>query len=125
MLILCWNLLPSNFDLVDYSYYFSSHWALNSNLIVFVSFVFFMMQCLMYLYHYPDIWYDYATWHAKNVSLDSAAKLYQRALKALPGNWLILHSSHLNILKFMWNSVGLFLIRANQSVSDIMPRQTT
>ncbi|KAK3025624.1 hypothetical protein RJ639_042122 [Escallonia herrerae] len=22
-------------------------------------------QCLMYLYHYPDIWYDYATWHAK------------------------------------------------------------
>ena len=41
----------------------------------------------MHLYHYPDIWYDYATWHAKNGSLDSAAKVFQRALKALPGNW--------------------------------------
>lgn len=43
----------------------------------------------MYLYHYPDIWYDYATWHAKNGSLDSATKVYQRALKALPGKWYI------------------------------------
>ncbi|XP_042479399.1 cleavage stimulation factor subunit 77 isoform X2 [Macadamia integrifolia] len=41
-------------------------------------------QCLMYLYHYPDIWYDYATWHAKSSSLDSAIKVFQRALKALP-----------------------------------------
>lgn len=39
----------------------------------------------MYLYHYPDIWYDYATWHAKNGSKDSAIKIFQRALKALPG----------------------------------------
>lgn len=39
----------------------------------------------MYLYHYPDIWYDYATWHAKNGSIDSAIKIFQRALKALPG----------------------------------------
>lgn len=43
------------------------------------------MQCLMYLYHYPDIWYDYATWHAQNGSLDSAAVIFQRALTALPG----------------------------------------
>ncbi|XP_078438100.1 tetratricopeptide repeat (TPR)-like superfamily protein isoform X2 [Wolffia australiana] len=41
-------------------------------------------QCLMYLYHYPDIWYDYATWHTKSGSVDSAVKLFQRALKALP-----------------------------------------
>ncbi|ONK55468.1 uncharacterized protein A4U43_UnF2920 [Asparagus officinalis] len=46
-------------------------------------------QCLMYLYHYPDIWYDYATWHAKNGSLDSAAKIFQRALKALPDSDLL------------------------------------
>jgi len=41
----------------------------------------------MYLYHYPDIWYDYATWHAKSGSVDSAIKVYQRALKALPGKF--------------------------------------
>lgn len=46
-------------------------------------------QCLMYLYHYPDIWYDYATWHAKNGSLDSAANVFQRALKALPDSDLL------------------------------------
>lgn len=40
----------------------------------------------MYLYHYPDIWFDYATWHAKSGSIDSAIKVYQRSLKALPGN---------------------------------------
>ncbi|XP_071729977.1 cleavage stimulation factor subunit 77 [Rutidosis leptorrhynchoides] len=41
-------------------------------------------QCLMYLYHYPDIWFDYAKWHAKSGSIDSAIKVYQRSLKALP-----------------------------------------
>lgn len=44
-----------------------------------------LVQCLMYLYHYPDIWYDYATWHAQNGSPDAAAVVFQRALKALPG----------------------------------------
>jgi cleavage stimulation factor subunit 3 len=39
----------------------------------------------MFLYHYPDIWYDYATWHAQTGSSDSAAVIFQRALKALPG----------------------------------------
>lgn len=43
----------------------------------------------MYLYHYPDIWYDYASWHAQNGSSDSAAVVFQRALKALPGYYLI------------------------------------
>ncbi|KAL6841494.1 hypothetical protein ACP4OV_028637 [Aristida adscensionis] len=44
----------------------------------------FLSRCLMYLYHHPDIWYDYAMWHAKNGSMDSAAKIFQRALKAIP-----------------------------------------
>lgn len=48
----------------------------------------FPCQCLMYLYHYPDIWYDYATWHAKSGSKDSAVKVFQRASKALPGIYL-------------------------------------
>ncbi|XVF82621.1 hypothetical protein PTKIN_Ptkin16aG0063800 [Pterospermum kingtungense] len=46
--------------------------------------IFTYEQCLMYLYHYPDIWYDYATWHAKSGSMDAAIKVFQRALKALP-----------------------------------------
>ncbi|KAI3448085.1 hypothetical protein Pfo_004750 [Paulownia fortunei] len=46
-------------------------------------------QCLMYLYHYPDIWYDYATWHAKSDSRDSAIKVFQRALKALPDSEML------------------------------------
>ncbi|KAL8484475.1 hypothetical protein ACS0TY_026961 [Phlomoides rotata] len=46
-------------------------------------------QCLMYLYHYPDIWYDYAMWHAKSGSRDSAIKVFQRALKALPDSELL------------------------------------
>ncbi|KAL9268009.1 Cleavage stimulation factor subunit 77-like protein [Drosera capensis] len=46
-------------------------------------------QCLMYLYHYPDIWYDYAAWHAKNGTADSAVKVLQRALKALPDSDLL------------------------------------
>eukprot|EP00252_Welwitschia_mirabilis_P003377 TRINITY_DN13455_c0_g1_i2.p1 TRINITY_DN13455_c0_g1~~TRINITY_DN13455_c0_g1_i2.p1 ORF type:complete len:421 (+),score=95.39 TRINITY_DN13455_c0_g1_i2:408-1670(+) len=45
--------------------------------------VFTYEQCLMYLYHYPDIWYDYATWHSRNGILDAASKVYNRALKAI------------------------------------------
>ncbi|KAL0348373.1 UNVERIFIED_CONTAM: Cleavage stimulation factor subunit [Sesamum angustifolium] len=46
-------------------------------------------QCLMYLYHYPDIWYDYAMWHAQSGSRDSAIKVFQRALKALPDSEML------------------------------------
>ncbi|KAK4345376.1 hypothetical protein RND71_035552 [Anisodus tanguticus] len=45
--------------------------------------------CLMYLYHYPDIWYEYATTHAKAGSIDSAIKVFQRALKALPDSEML------------------------------------
>lgn len=50
-----------------------------------ISYYCYFIQCLMYMYHYPDIWYDYATWHAKGGSIDAAIKVFQRALKALPG----------------------------------------
>lgn len=51
--------------------------------------IFTYEQCLMYLYHYPDVWYDYATWHAKSGSIDAAIKVFQRALKALPDSDLL------------------------------------
>ncbi|XP_030952136.1 cleavage stimulation factor subunit 77-like [Quercus lobata] len=51
--------------------------------------IFTYEQCLMYLYHYPDIWYDYATWHAKTGSIDAAVKVFQRALKALPDSEML------------------------------------
>ncbi|KAJ0042094.1 hypothetical protein Pint_17119 [Pistacia integerrima] len=47
------------------------------------------VQCLMYLYHYPDIWYDYAIWHAKSGSVDAAIKVFQRSLKALPDSEML------------------------------------
>ena len=64
----------------------------------------FYFQCLMYLYHHPDAWYDYATWHAKNGSTDSAIKIFQRAVKALPGNWI---SFEVLLIKsvMIWTSV--------------------
>lgn len=46
--------------------------------------IFTYEQCMMFMFHYPDIWYDYATWHSRNTTLDSAVKVFQRALKALP-----------------------------------------
>jgi hypothetical protein len=63
-------------------------------LVIFIYYIFYLwifslhfsrIQCLMYMYHYPDIWYDYATWHAKGGSIDAAIKVFQRSLKALPG----------------------------------------
>ncbi|XP_048321207.2 cleavage stimulation factor subunit 77 isoform X1 [Ziziphus jujuba] len=51
--------------------------------------IFTYEQCLMYLYHYPDVWYEYATWHAKSGSIDAAIKVFQRALKALPDSQML------------------------------------
>ncbi|CAI8584417.1 unnamed protein product [Vicia faba] len=51
--------------------------------------IFTYEQCLMYMYHYPDIWYDYATWHAKGGSIDAAIKVFQRSLKALPDSEML------------------------------------
>ncbi|VVA91694.1 unnamed protein product [Arabis nemorensis] len=46
-------------------------------------------QCLMCLYHYPDVWYDYAEWHIKSGSTDAAIKIFQRALKAIPDSEML------------------------------------
>jgi cleavage stimulation factor subunit 3 len=46
-------------------------------------------QCLMCLYHYPDVWYDYAEWHVKSGSTDAAIKVFQRALKAIPDSEML------------------------------------
>lgn len=46
-------------------------------------------QCLMYLYHYPDMWYEYAMWLAKCGSVDAAVKVFERALKALPDSEML------------------------------------
>ncbi|KAK4282046.1 hypothetical protein QN277_013468 [Acacia crassicarpa] len=51
--------------------------------------IFTYEQCLMYLYHYPDVWHDYATWHAKSGSIDAAIKVFQRSLKALPDSEML------------------------------------
>ncbi|CAK8538091.1 unnamed protein product [Lathyrus sativus] len=51
--------------------------------------IFTYEQCLMYMYHYPDVWYDYATWHAKGGSIDAAVKVFQRSLKALPDSEML------------------------------------
>lgn len=64
----------------DYNYFFFYFFYLWNFLLHFT-----VIQCLMYMYHYPDIWYDYATWHAKGGSIDAAIKVFQRSLKALPG----------------------------------------
>ncbi|KAK1278946.1 hypothetical protein QJS04_geneDACA003537 [Acorus gramineus] len=64
-----------------------SFWLLKSK--QFSDYQHFVPDCLMYLYHYPDVWYDYATWHAKNGSVDSAIKIFQRASKALPDSELL------------------------------------
>ncbi|GBG61269.1 hypothetical protein CBR_g19801 [Chara braunii] len=47
-------------------------------------------QCLMYLYHYPDMWYNYATWQAEQGQHDPAVRVFQRALMALPDS-AVLH----------------------------------
>ncbi|XP_021822483.1 cleavage stimulation factor subunit 77 isoform X3 [Prunus avium] len=51
--------------------------------------IFTYEQCLMYLYHYPDLWYDYAMWHAKSGSIDAAIKVFQRSLKARPDSEML------------------------------------
>ncbi|KAI5434599.1 Cleavage stimulation factor subunit 77, variant 2 [Lathyrus oleraceus] len=51
--------------------------------------IFTYEQCLMYMYHYPDVWYEYATWHAKGGLIDAAVKVFQRSLKALPDSEML------------------------------------
>ncbi|GAQ84868.1 cleavage stimulation factor subunit 3 [Klebsormidium nitens] len=43
-------------------------------------------QCLLYLYHYADPWFEYAAWTAEHDSPEAAARVYERALRALPAS---------------------------------------
>ncbi|KAK1399943.1 Suf domain-containing protein [Heracleum sosnowskyi] len=66
--------------------------------------------CLMYLYHYPDIWYDYATWHAKSEleesrgSIQPAKKTYEGLLKD-PANTTAL--PHIQFIRFLRRTEGV------------------
>ncbi|GAV65335.1 Suf domain-containing protein, partial [Cephalotus follicularis] len=46
-------------------------------------------QCLMYLCHYPDIWYDYAMWRVKSGDVDAAVKVFERGLKVIPSSEIL------------------------------------
>ena len=41
-------------------------------------------QCLLCLYHYPEIWYEYAMWHAENDKPSNASDVFKEACAALP-----------------------------------------
>ena len=41
-------------------------------------------QCLLCLYHFPEIWYEYATWHASTGDKERASEVFKRAIEALP-----------------------------------------
>nr|XP_016476871.1 PREDICTED: cleavage stimulation factor subunit 77-like isoform X3 [Nicotiana tabacum] len=70
--------------------------------------VFTYEQCLMHLYHYPDIWYEYATWHAKAGSIDSAIKVFQRALKALPDMVMLNLRNHVEPFRLLKKYMKIF-----------------
>jgi len=53
-----------------------------------VSFTF--NQCLLCLYFYPGIWYDFAQYNVDVGNLDEAVNTYNRALQAIPDS-LLLH----------------------------------
>ena len=41
-------------------------------------------QCLCCLYHNPEMWMEFATWHLVAGRTDAAVRVLQRACKALP-----------------------------------------
>jgi cleavage stimulation factor subunit 3 len=41
-------------------------------------------QCLLCLYHYPEVWYEYAIWHADNDRQSNASTVFKDACAALP-----------------------------------------
>jgi cleavage stimulation factor subunit 3 len=55
-------------------------------------------QALLYLYHYPEIWYDSAMWQLENNDYDSAVAVLQKANIALADN-LFLHYQLADLLE--------------------------
>ncbi|QDZ18599.1 Suf domain-containing protein [Chloropicon primus] len=41
-------------------------------------------QCLLCLHHFPEIWYEYTTWHAGNGDHARASEVFTKACSALP-----------------------------------------
>lgn len=48
--------------------------------------IFTFNQALLCLYHYPEIWYQYANFFSEQNMYDEAFDIYERGIKALPGN---------------------------------------
>jgi cleavage stimulation factor subunit 3 len=59
-------------------------------------------QCLLCLYHYAEIWYDYANYHSSAGALDAASAVFERAITALP-NSLLLHFVYADTLESLKN----------------------
>ncbi|EGC34447.1 hypothetical protein DICPUDRAFT_153358 [Dictyostelium purpureum] len=55
-------------------------------------------QCLLCLYHYPDIWYEAATYQADSGNVDGCISMFDRAIQALPKN-LFIHFAYADFLE--------------------------
>eukprot|EP01133_Synstelium_polycarpum_P004417 gene4417-5174_t len=56
-------------------------------------------QCLLCLYHYPDIWYEAAAYQADCGNIEGAVAFFDRAIQAIPTN-LFLHFAYADFLEF-------------------------
>eukprot|EP01111_Echinosteliopsis_oligospora_P016741 TRINITY_DN7057_c0_g1_i1.p1 TRINITY_DN7057_c0_g1~~TRINITY_DN7057_c0_g1_i1.p1 ORF type:complete len:763 (+),score=225.67 TRINITY_DN7057_c0_g1_i1:44-2332(+) len=55
--------------------------------------IFTYSQCVLCLYHYADIWIEFANYVMESSGVEAAAKVYDRASSALPNN-LLLHFAY-------------------------------
>ncbi|GAM23800.1 hypothetical protein SAMD00019534_069750 [Acytostelium subglobosum LB1] len=55
-------------------------------------------QCLLCLYHYPDIWYEAAMYQVESGNLEAGVSFFERAIQAIPTN-LFLHFSYADLLE--------------------------
>ncbi|PRP86401.1 hypothetical protein PROFUN_05320 [Planoprotostelium fungivorum] len=62
-------------------------------------------QALLSLYHYPEIWYEYAEEEAAQGRAEESAKVYERAIEAIP-DCLLLYFAYANSLETQKNIKG-------------------
>jgi cleavage stimulation factor subunit 3 len=72
--------------------------------------VFTYNQCLLCLYHYPELWYDFALYRLSCGSLEAATAVFDRALEAIPSS-LILHFAYADTLESQKNVKVIYLFR--------------
>ena len=65
--------------------------------------VFTYNQCLLCLYHYPELWYDFAMYRLSCGSLEAASAVFDRAIEAIPTS-LILHFAYADMLESQKNT---------------------